>query len=117
MDTGELEKDPLTLLENRQQVAPRITPRIAAQESVFTVHADPTVPLMAPELSRVIIPASSKVSMRMTLLRYGIRPRHSSLDWTGWLCLHGFSNSEDRLEPRAMPPVRSAHVNVRSQGE
>jgi len=72
MDTGELEKDPLTLLENRQQVAPRITPRIAAQESVFTVHADPTVPLMATELSRVIIPASSKVSMRMTLLRYGI---------------------------------------------
>lgn len=72
MDTGDLARDPLSLTENRQFISPRISPRIVAQESVFTIHADPTEEFDAATLTRVIVPSSAKLALRSSLMRYGL---------------------------------------------
>jgi hypothetical protein len=63
---------PLDIDQNWQFVAPRISPRIVAQDSVFTVHADPTEIFEAATLTRVIIPAEAKKRLRIILTRYGM---------------------------------------------
>jgi FRG domain len=72
MDTKLAPEDPLTIPVNLQYISPRISPRITVQESVFTIHAYPTQELEAAGLTRVIIPKATKLSLSMTLYRYGV---------------------------------------------
>lgn len=71
-DTGWTDGSPLDIEADMQYISPRLAPRIAVQESVFTVHADPTRELQAVGLTRVIIPKNIKRLLAGILYRYGI---------------------------------------------
>lgn len=72
MDTGELGKHPLELQETRQFVPTNSSPRVLAQSSVFTVHADPTDPWTASGMKKLIIPKEKKMQLRGVLYKYGV---------------------------------------------
>lgn len=72
VDTGDVHKSPFELDVVRQFVPPRTAPRIAAQESVFTVHNDPTEKFDIAELRVALIPAEMKLCLRLYLSRIGI---------------------------------------------
>ncbi len=72
MDTGELGKHPLELQETRQLVPNSSSPRISAQSSVFTVHAQPTDPWTASGMKKLTIPKEQKMQLRAVLYKYGV---------------------------------------------
>lgn len=72
VDTGHVSGHPLEVNSNLQYVAPRVAPRIAAQESVFTIHADPTVEFQADTMVKVVIPSNKKQHFRLRLQRFGM---------------------------------------------
>ena len=72
MDTGHIEGHPLNVDENYQYIAPRIAPRFAAQDSVFTIHGDPTAEFDAATLVKVIVPSKQKFGLRLLLQRFGM---------------------------------------------
>lgn len=49
-----------------------VTPRIAAQDGVFTVHPDPRVPFTHPTLTTLLIPSSKRYQMLRDVSRSGI---------------------------------------------
>ncbi len=71
MDTGDLEKNPFEVAKVRQFSPPHITQRAIAQESIFTIHPDPTVQFDLEKMTKLIITGTEKEKIRMSLLRYG----------------------------------------------
>jgi hypothetical protein len=72
MDTVGLQKSPLEINNDAFFVSPRFSPRISAQESVFTVHADPTKEFNDTNLKKVVIPKQIKSDLRLKLHHYGM---------------------------------------------
>lgn len=64
--------DPLTISRDWQFISHRVSPRINAQESVFTVHANPTDVFQPQYLERAIIPRTLKEKFCFILHRYGM---------------------------------------------
>lgn len=83
MDTGALFEDPLKIDEDLQFSPPHITPRAAAQESMFTIHQDPTVEIEPENLIKLIIPGKEKERIRLKVLRYGFQPKRLFPDLDG----------------------------------
>lgn len=52
-----------------------IDDRIAAQEGMFSIQPDPTVPFPEENLSKLIIGCEFRREIRITLMRYGFTPR------------------------------------------
>lgn len=75
MDSGHINGHPLDVNSNLQYVSPRIAPRIAAQDSVFTIHSDPTEEFDAATMVKVVIPSSQKEHFRFRLQRFGMTRR------------------------------------------
>ncbi|MPR11795.1 FRG domain-containing protein [Microvirga tunisiensis] len=71
-DAEDPPQDPLSISQNWQFISHRISPRIVAQESVFTAHADPTEIFSSPFIYRAVIPAELKHNLRIILHRYGM---------------------------------------------
>lgn len=70
---GGLNFDPFKITETRKYYPPHITPRIPAQQGLFTVQPNPTKPM--PDLDRftkVIIPTDMRLDFRKHLSFYGI---------------------------------------------
>ena len=83
MDTGDLSKHPLKIDKDLQFSPPHITPRAAAQESMFTIHQDPTVEIESEKLVKLIIPGKEKEKIRFIVLRYGFQPKRLFPDLDG----------------------------------
>ncbi len=83
MDTGHLSKNPLKIDKDLQFSPPHITPRAAAQESMFTIHKDPTLELNPENLIKLTIPGKEKEKIRIILLRYGFQPKRLFPDLDG----------------------------------
>lgn len=72
MDTGHIEGHLLEVSRNMQFISPRIAPRMAAQDSLFTIHPDPTEEFEAATMVKVVIPSNAKEYFRLLLQRFGI---------------------------------------------
>lgn len=83
MDTGDLLKNPLKIDKDLQFSPPHVTPRAAAQESMFTIHKDPTVEIESEKLIKLIIPGNEKEKIRFILFRYGFQPKRLFPDLDG----------------------------------
>ena len=53
-------------------VSPYISPRIAAQSGLFTIHPEPEVPLINEHVSKIIIPQELRRDFKQMLHNYGI---------------------------------------------
>jgi len=49
-----------------------LTPRIAAQAGLFTIHSDPYKPFESDEIEKIIIPNRIRLDLKWTLNQYGI---------------------------------------------
>lgn len=74
MDTGEIHGDPFAVYKPVQFSPPHVTQRASVQESMFTLHPEPTEAFVAPELEQIVIPAAAKERLRIELMRYGYHP-------------------------------------------
>jgi len=74
--------------------SPHITPRITAQAGLFTFHPRPFVAFDHDKITKIIIPAEIRKSIKRTLSVYGIHPRTIFPDLDGltqWLKINYFS--------------------------
>jgi type I restriction enzyme M protein len=72
MDTIYRGRNPLELESNFQYIPARFDQRMAAQESVFVLCANPTEELDVPGLEKVIVPERLKRDFRWRIARLGI---------------------------------------------
>lgn len=72
MDTGHIGGHPLEVDRVMQFISPRIAPRIAAQDSVFTIHPDPIEVFDAAEMVKAVISSDAKEAFRIFLYRFGM---------------------------------------------
>jgi hypothetical protein len=60
-----------------------LTPRLNAQAGLFTIQPDPLVPVPLPNLHRIRIRASARMSLLQTLFNYGIHQKSMFPDLDG----------------------------------
>ena len=63
---------PFALKEVSKYIPLHITPRIAAQSALFTVHPDPTTALNCAFVEKLVIQASFRRELKKILYRYGV---------------------------------------------
>jgi FRG domain-containing protein len=83
MDTRDLTHDPFAVTEVRQFSPLHITLRASVQESMFTLHPDPSVAFDHDDLLKIVIPHAEKEKLRLTLIRYGFHPKRLFPDLGG----------------------------------
>lgn len=64
--------NPLAVKRDYLVAPPHINPRVVAQKSVFSLHADPTSPMQPEDLKKVVFPGSEKHRFRKELYRLGM---------------------------------------------
>ena len=74
LPTADLSKntDPFDVSEDKMWIPAHMTDRLAAQNGVFSIHANPMVPLTKGVFHRVIIKTENKREILSTLSRYGV---------------------------------------------
>ncbi len=73
---------------------PHISPKITAQAGLFTLHPRPFVAFNHEKITKIIIPAEIRKSIKKTLSVYGVHPRTIFPDLNGltqWLKINYFS--------------------------
>lgn len=65
-------ENPLAVKRDYLVAPPHINPRVVAQKSVFSLHADPTVPMQTEDLKKIVFPGSEKHRFRKELYRLGM---------------------------------------------
>lgn len=73
---------------------PHISPRITAQAGLFTLHPKPFQPFDHDQITKIIIPAGIRKSLKRTLSVYGVNPKSIFPDLDGltqWLRTNYFS--------------------------
>ena len=83
MDTGDLKVNPRQIADDRLFVAPRFSPRISAQDSVFTIHANPDQEFNHPKIQKIIIPKQIKSYLRINLYHFGVSSKKLFPDLDG----------------------------------
>ena|SRR2546423_4228360 len=69
----DIEKNsPFELKEVSKFIPAHITPRIASQSGLFTVHPEPNKPFNSPSIDKLIIAQSFRSKLKQILYRYGI---------------------------------------------
>jgi hypothetical protein len=63
---------PFDLTSVRAFLPPHISPRIRAQDGVFTIHSDPTATFDDPELLRIRIKADARAHLKLQLNQLGV---------------------------------------------
>jgi hypothetical protein len=78
-----LHKSPFDVAELIKSSPPHLSPRISAQDGIFTVHPVPRVPLLSENVSRLLIPAKHRSKFRRILYSYGVTPARLFPDLDG----------------------------------
>jgi len=90
----ENDKDPLKYTDFVAYSPPHISPRITAQAGLFTIHPRPFKAFDHDQITKIIIPAGIRKSLKRTLSVYGVHPRSIFPDLDGitqWLKINYFS--------------------------
>ena len=87
MNRGRNECDPFAISEAQKYYPPHISPRITAQNALFTVEPNPTQESVVPGLVKITIPMLAKHNIQVRLAIYGI---HSESMFPGLdgVCTH-----------------------------
>jgi len=72
LDIEEKSLDPFSIDSNKIWQAPHVTPRLSAQDGVFTVSRNPLQPFVEAVILRIIVKAKSKRRLIDTLACYGV---------------------------------------------
>lgn len=74
IETVDVEKitDPFNVLKILRYRPPHLSPRIIAQNGLFTIHSEPTEQFDSPHLTKLIIESSARRDMKRILYKYGI---------------------------------------------
>ena len=105
MSRGGNEFDPFTIAEPQKYYPPCLSPRITAQHALFSVEADPTKTMDAPEIEKITIPSSSKAKLRKTLNILGFNQESMFPDLDG-ICGHLSWRMQDNIgswKPKGAP--------------
>jgi hypothetical protein len=64
--------NPFDLEEDAKFIPPHLTPRIAAQSSLFTIHSNPSKEFVHESIEVLVIPNQVRKSLKHQLYTYGI---------------------------------------------
>ncbi len=77
------EPDPFEIPEVKALAVSHLTPRLAAQAGLFTIHPEPTKPMDTTDMVQILIKKKSRRELRRNLFSYGIHEKAIFPDLSG----------------------------------